>query len=70
MDLWFVLLFVTGLMGILGWPIASLFVNCVLWACNLNDGDSVNWGSEVSWMFFYPFAVTFSIMEILLLYCD
>ncbi len=70
MDLWFVLLLVVLLIGVMGWPIASLFTNCVLWVCDVNDGEPIDWGKGVAWLYMYPAAIIFSIIEIAILYCD
>lgn len=70
MDLWFIMLLGAFLLGVFGWPIASLFVNCVLWFCDMRDGTEINWGEGVAWLFMYPAAVMFSIIEIAILYCE
>ncbi|MBI1270170.1 hypothetical protein GC174_07045 [bacterium] len=70
MDIWFVFLWIAFLIGILGWPISSLFCNAVLWYCDFQDGTENNWGSNVFWLLMYPASLTFAWMEIILLYVE
>ena len=68
MDLWAILLTTAALCGILGWT-TSLFTNGVYWFCEWREGRDINWGSDVAFTLFVPFAWLFAIFEITLLYC-
>lgn len=67
MDLFWIILLITALTGVLGWS-TSLFTNLVWWWCEWREGNEINWGSDVAYSFFVPLAFIFPIVEIILMY--
>ncbi len=67
MDLWVVILLIALLAGIFGWGMTA-FLNAIYWFCDWREGTPINWGLDVGLALAVPFAWTFSILEIMLLY--
>lgn len=67
MDLWVIILLIALLSGIFGWGV-TVFVNAVYWFCEWREGNPINWGLDLGLAIGVPFAWTFSILEIMLLY--
>ncbi len=67
MDAWVAILLIALLAGVMGWCVTPV-VNGILWFCDWREGTPIDWGLEVAFTIAVPFAWTFSLMEIFLIY--
>ena len=58
------------IIGVSGWPVASLGCNIVLWVCDWKDGIENDWGSNVFWLLVGTMAMAFAWLEIAILYIE
>lgn len=68
MNFWMVLLTFIFMASIMGWTMAPLFMNGILWICEWREGNDLNWGREIAFSLYVPFCWMFALIEIMLLY--